>query len=75
MLHLCLFGSVARGEATANSDIDLAAEFDPELSLSDVAGISDRLTDILGAPADLSEMDRLKDYVRANFDREAELLF
>jgi predicted nucleotidyltransferase len=27
--HLSLFGSVARGDATAASDIDLAAEFDP----------------------------------------------
>ena len=27
--HLSLFGSVARGDAAEDSDIDLAAEFDP----------------------------------------------
>jgi predicted nucleotidyltransferase len=27
--HLSVFGSVARGDAEAASDVDLAAEFDP----------------------------------------------
>ena len=30
ILHLSLFGSVARGDAEASSDVDLAAELDPE---------------------------------------------
>ena len=32
--HLRLFGSVARAEHTASSDVDLLAEFDPEFSLT-----------------------------------------
>ncbi len=34
--HLSLFGSVARGDAEAGSDVDLAAELDPDAD-SDVS--------------------------------------
>ena len=38
-------------------------------------GIKNRLSDILGVEADLADAERLKDEVRTNFDREAELVF
>lgn len=77
VLHLHLFGSHIHGEARGDSDVDLAAEFDRSrrLSLFDLAAIANRLSDIIGAEADLSDADRLKDYVRKNFEREAELVF
>ena len=46
---LALFGSVARGEDTPESDIDLLVSIEPEaeLSLLGFVGISQRLSDLL----------------------------
>ena len=75
--HLHLHGSVVRGEAGPRSDVDLAAQFDRAKVRGMLAeiGIKNRLSDILGAEADLADAERLKDEVRTNFDREAELDF
>ena len=75
--HLHLHGSVVRGEAGPRSDVDLAAQFDRAKVRGMLAeiGIKNRLSDILGVEADLADAERLKDEVRTNFDREAELDF
>ena len=77
VVHLHLFGSIVRGDARPDSDVDLAAQFDraKTRSLFDVVRIQNKLTDILGIPADLADAERLKDYVRVQFEREAELVF
>lgn len=63
-MHLHLFGSIVRRDAWPDSDVDLAAQFDraKTCSLLDVSRIRNKLTDILGMPADLSDADRLKAY-------------
>lgn len=43
-----VFGSVARGEATANSDLDLLIELDDDRSLLDRIGLIQDLEDLLG---------------------------
>jgi predicted nucleotidyltransferase len=70
---LWIFGSVARGEARADSDIDLLAEFDPaaRLSLVGLASLRAELSELLGAPADLVERSALRPPVRDEADREA----
>ncbi len=75
--HLSLFGSVARGEASAESDVDLIAEFDAtkEYSLLDRVRLQSRLADILGAPVDLTAARTLKNEVRERATREALLAF
>lgn len=75
--HLHLHGSVVRGEAGPRSDVDLAAQFDRGKVRGMLAeiGLKNRLSDILGVEADLADAERLKDVVRTNFDREAELVF
>jgi uncharacterized protein len=57
VVHLSLFGSVARGDDRPDSDIDIAARFDPgaELSGFDIAGVELRLSEILGRAVDLLE--------------------
>jgi len=52
--YLSLFGSAARGEARADSDVDLAAELDPPrpVGLFRFAAMRERI-DPLGAPVDL----------------------
>lgn len=73
VLHLRLFGSYARGDATPESDIDLIADFDPamRLSLLDMVQLEDRLAAILGLKVDLAPADQLRDYVRNDADSEA----
>ena len=77
LAHLRLFGSVARGEATPTSDIDLMAEFAPDarISLMTLSGLRLQLCDLLGAEVDLSSASGLKDAVRKNADREAVHVF
>lgn len=75
--RLSLFGSVARGDASPESDVDLMAEFDPErqLSLLDMVRLENLLADIVGAPVDLTPARALKDRVRERAAREAVLAF
>lgn len=62
IVHLRLHGSLARGTATGSSDVDLIAEFDAtkRLSLLDMVGLENRISDLLGAPVDLSPQHTLK---------------
>jgi uncharacterized protein len=71
--RLALFGSVARGEATDRSDIDLAAEFDEsrELSLLDVVRIERELGHLLGGSVELIQESCLRPRIKARFQREA----
>jgi predicted nucleotidyltransferase len=73
IVHLRLFGSVARGEASAESDVDLMADIDrsKRLTLFSLAGLENRLSDLLGVKVDLSPADSMKEAVRARADREA----
>ena len=50
-----VFGSIARGEATDQSDIDVLVELDParRLSLFDFIGIKHYLDDAIGSSVDL----------------------
>ena len=48
-----LFGSVARGESTEASDIDLLVEMDPERSLLDHIALMQDLEDLLSCKVDL----------------------
>lgn len=54
---LYLFGSVARNEARADSDIDLACELASDLPIGMIAfiGMQQTLETLLGAPVDLVE--------------------
>jgi predicted nucleotidyltransferase len=77
LAHLRLFGSVARGEATSQSDIDLMADFAPDarISLLTFSGFKVRLGDILGTEVDLSCTAWMKEPVRVRALREAVSVF
>jgi len=72
VVRLPVFGSTARDEARRDSDIDLLAAFDQPhaLSLLDVIGIENRLSDLLGKPVDLIEEGSLRQRVRQRVSRE-----
>jgi len=48
-----VIGSVARGDATADSDVDLLVEPRPDASLLDLAQFADDLEQLLGRPVDV----------------------
>jgi len=73
IVHLGLFGSVARGEASPQSDVDLMAEFDrsKRLTLVSLVRIENRLSDLLGVKVDLAKADAMREPVRERAIREA----
>jgi uncharacterized protein len=77
LVHLHVFGSVARGEASAQSDVDLLADFDrsKRLTLVTIGRLESHLGDLLGAKVDLSSPDWMKQPVRSQALREAVLAF
>jgi predicted nucleotidyltransferase len=77
IVHLRLFGSVARGEASAQSDVDLMADLDRSMrfSLVRMARLENQLNDLLGVRVDLSPADSMKEAVHARAVREAILAF
>ena len=68
-----VFGSTARGEATAASDLDIFIDVVPDrkFSLIDLAGIELFLADQLGVVIDVTTRDSLHPKLRADIEREA----
>jgi hypothetical protein len=61
---LALFGSVARDEASATSDVDLLVDFDRPVGLFGLFALQDYLETILGCSVDLGTPDSLKPRIR-----------
>jgi predicted nucleotidyltransferase len=70
-LSLRVFGSVARNEATENSDLDLLVAWEPGRSLLDHAGLVEDLQDLLGMKVHVGTENSLHWYVRDRILREA----
>src|SRR6266446_4801529 len=72
VVRLSLFGSTARGDRRADSDIDLLAAFDESMriSLLDVAGIKIQISELLGQNVDLVEEGTLKPRVLKSVEAE-----
>jgi uncharacterized protein len=77
IVHLRVFGSVARDEASPASDVDLMAEFNKSrrLTLVKLRRLEGRLTDLLGARVELSSSEWMREPVRSKALREALLAF
>ena len=58
--NLRVFGSVARGDDLAGSDVDFLVDFESSRSLVDVAGLILDLQAILGVPVDVVEASTLR---------------
>lgn len=63
-----LFGSVARGDATGNSDVDLLVDLLPARGneLLRVAGIAEELSEVLGVRVDVVSTTLLRGEVSAS---------
>jgi predicted nucleotidyltransferase len=75
--RLSLFGSVARGEAGPDSDVDLAVELDPgaRIGLIGLAALERRIGEMVGCKVDLLPEPVEKQRLRANIDRDRQLAF
>ncbi|MDR7153811.1 putative nucleotidyltransferase [Sphingobium xenophagum] len=74
---LALFGSVARGEARPDSDVDLMCDIEKGkvASLLDFIGLQLRLESILGASVDLAERKMLMPTIARHASRDTVPVF
>jgi len=69
-----IFGSVARGEDTANSDVDFLVDMDEGCSLYDLAGLQQDLERLLGRRTDVLTVSGISQYLKSRILAEAKLL-
>jgi predicted nucleotidyltransferase len=69
--NMRIFGSVARGEATPDSDVDFLVELDPQRSLFDYIALTQDLAVLLGRKVDVAEPEYLHELIRNKVLNEA----
>jgi predicted nucleotidyltransferase len=70
-MNVRVFGSVARGDAGADSDLDLLVDVGPNHSPFFPGGLREDLAELLGRDVDIVTEDALHWYVRERVLREA----
>jgi predicted nucleotidyltransferase len=75
--HLYVFGSVARGDARADSDVDLVIDVDPtsDFSLITLGSVTADVEEWLDRDVDIGERSMLRPALRADFERDAVRVF
>jgi hypothetical protein len=66
-----VFGSAGRGEASADSDLDLLVEMAEGRSLFDLVALSDELEEVLGVDVDVLTEGSISPYMRDRILAEA----
>lgn len=66
-----IFGSVARGEDTADSDVDFLVELEPGRNLLDRIALMQDLEDLLERKVDVATVKGLREYFRDRILNEA----
>jgi hypothetical protein len=69
--HVRVFGSVARGEAGHESDIDFLVDFRDDATLWDVVGLWQDLSDLFECDVDVVTEKTLKRWVRPHVLKDA----
>ena len=65
-----IFGSVARGQDTPESDVDILVDLSPRSSLVTLGRLERELSDVLGVSVDVVPADDLRPAVRAEAEQE-----
>ncbi|MEO8098170.1 MAG: nucleotidyltransferase family protein [Acidobacteriota bacterium] len=66
-----VFGSVARGESSASSDVDFLVDLAPDRTLMDLGGLLVDLQETLREPVDVATESMLRPKVRERALRDA----
>lgn len=68
-----LFGSVARGDAGSDSDIDIMVDIDPEahVGVYGLVDIVNVIRDLFPGKVDVSDRESLRPFVRPSAERDA----
>lgn len=77
VVSLSLFGSTARGEQRADSDVDVAACLtnNGRIGLFELAGIGERIREVLGVAVDFVSEPARKARLQAEIDRDRVRVF
>jgi len=77
VIHAALFGSLARGEARADSDIDVMVELDPDARVGvwGYAGVIGYIEELFPTKVDVAQRAALKSHVRPSAERDAVYAF
>ncbi|RPI58904.1 MAG: hypothetical protein EHM56_00490 [Chloroflexi bacterium] len=70
-----VFGSVARGEASAQSDIDLLVRFSKRKSLLEMVKLEREVSTALGRKVDLLTEGAISPYLRDRVKRELRVIY
>ncbi len=65
-----VFGSYARGENRPQSDLDILVDFGVQISLLDLVGIEQNLSESLGIKVDLVTEGALSKYIRPYVEKD-----
>ncbi len=69
--NIRVFGSVARGESTDNSDVDFLVDVAPEQSVIDLIRLIQSLSDLLGCKVDVAQSTALNPLMRDEVLKDA----
>ena len=69
--NIRVFGSVARGESTDNSDVDFLVDVAPEQSVIDLIRLIQSLSDLLGCKVDVAQSTVLNPLMRDEVLKDA----
>ena len=72
---LGVFGSVARGEDTEESDVDLLVKLGKRLSLIGFIRLEDKFVEVLGREVDLATEDSLHPLIRQNVLSDLKIIY
>lgn len=66
VVHVALFGSVARGDNRSDSDIDILVEIDPDIGMTvfDYVDLKEYIAGLFDGPVDVVNRDALKSHIR-----------
>ncbi|MDO8471570.1 MAG: nucleotidyltransferase family protein [bacterium] len=73
--YLALFGSHARGDNTATSDIDLLVEFSAKKSLFDLMRLQNQFEQTFGMKVDLVPRHSVKPALKAYIDQDVSPIY